>query len=196
MSPYARPEWEAFLAAVAAAPDDDLPRLVAADWLEESGDADRAEFIRLQCELALPGDPDRAERLRTREREFLNSPAAAWLWAVEACPNIVTTTFDPMAPPLRSFAIHNANRVKFRRGFPAEVSCSAREWLDHGAGVVPRQPVVSVTLTQCDDLPIENWWPMLGTLGRLRSVFLDSRWGRLPNWLGERLPHVDVTPRR
>ena len=31
-------------------PDHDAPRLVAADWLEERGDA-RAEFIRIQCEL-------------------------------------------------------------------------------------------------------------------------------------------------
>ena len=28
---------------------DDLPRLIFADWLDEHGDADRAEFIRLQC---------------------------------------------------------------------------------------------------------------------------------------------------
>ncbi len=41
------------LAAVAADPDNDLPRLVYADWLaSQPGDADRAlaEFIRLQCE--------------------------------------------------------------------------------------------------------------------------------------------------
>jgi uncharacterized protein (TIGR02996 family) len=40
------------LAAILEAPDDDAPRLVYADWLEEQGDADRAEFIRLQCRLA------------------------------------------------------------------------------------------------------------------------------------------------
>ncbi len=38
--------------AVLADPDADLPRLVLADWLEENGDADRAEFIRVQCRLA------------------------------------------------------------------------------------------------------------------------------------------------
>src|SRR5207247_2362789 len=30
-------------------PEDNTPRLVLADWLEENGDPDRAEFIRLQC---------------------------------------------------------------------------------------------------------------------------------------------------
>jgi uncharacterized protein (TIGR02996 family) len=40
-------EEEAFFAAIAANPDDDTPRLVYADWLEEHGDLERAEFIRL-----------------------------------------------------------------------------------------------------------------------------------------------------
>jgi uncharacterized protein (TIGR02996 family) len=42
----------AFLRAICAAPDDDTPRLVYADFLEEAGDPDRAAFVRLQCELA------------------------------------------------------------------------------------------------------------------------------------------------
>ena len=45
-------EEAALLAAVLARPLDDLPRLVYADWLEETGEASsvaRAQFIRLQC---------------------------------------------------------------------------------------------------------------------------------------------------
>jgi uncharacterized protein (TIGR02996 family) len=42
----------ALLAAICASPDDDLPCLAAADWLEEHGEDDRAELIRAQCELA------------------------------------------------------------------------------------------------------------------------------------------------
>ena len=42
----------ALLRAVAAAPADDTARLVYADWLDEHGRAARAEFIRLQVELA------------------------------------------------------------------------------------------------------------------------------------------------
>ncbi len=38
--------------AILANPDDDLPRLVYADWLEENGQSDTAAFIRVQCELA------------------------------------------------------------------------------------------------------------------------------------------------
>ena len=41
---------DAFLQAIVEAPDDDTPRLIYADWLEERGDP-RGEFIRLQCRL-------------------------------------------------------------------------------------------------------------------------------------------------
>lgn len=37
---------------ILAKPFDDEPRLVYADWLEESGDVNRADFIRIQCECA------------------------------------------------------------------------------------------------------------------------------------------------
>lgn len=41
-----------FLATILDRPDDDGPRLVFADWLEEQGEAERAELIRVQCEMA------------------------------------------------------------------------------------------------------------------------------------------------
>ncbi len=46
------PDWPAFLAAIVADPDDDTVRLVAADFLDENGHADRAAFIRVQVALA------------------------------------------------------------------------------------------------------------------------------------------------
>lgn len=49
---YDHPEYRGLLAAVKAAPADDLPRKVLADWLEENGEQERAEFIRVQVELA------------------------------------------------------------------------------------------------------------------------------------------------
>jgi uncharacterized protein (TIGR02996 family) len=80
---------EAFLQAIIDHPDDDTPRLVYADWLEEHGQPDRAALIRVQCELArLPeGDPRRPV-LEARERALLahqdqwlgrlNSPLLHW----------------------------------------------------------------------------------------------------------------------
>ena len=43
---------DAFLAEILAAPDDDAPRMVFADWLEDNGDPQRAEFVRAQVRLA------------------------------------------------------------------------------------------------------------------------------------------------
>lgn len=45
-------EDEAFLNAILETPEDDLPRLAYADYLDECGDAARAEFIRVQIVLA------------------------------------------------------------------------------------------------------------------------------------------------
>ncbi len=45
-------EREAFLKAIREAPDDDDLRLVFADWLEENGDPQRAQFIRLSIAAA------------------------------------------------------------------------------------------------------------------------------------------------
>jgi uncharacterized protein (TIGR02996 family) len=39
---------EAFLQAIIESPDDDAPRLVYADWLDEHGQPVRADFIRVQ----------------------------------------------------------------------------------------------------------------------------------------------------
>ncbi len=44
-------EEEAFLRAVTENPEDDTPRLIFADWLDDHDDP-RGSFIRVQCELA------------------------------------------------------------------------------------------------------------------------------------------------
>ncbi len=45
-------QWGAFLADIIEHPEDDTPRLIAADWLEENGHPERAEFVRVQVKLA------------------------------------------------------------------------------------------------------------------------------------------------
>ena len=49
-------DQDALLRAVRAHPDDDTPRLVYADWLDEHGDPRRAEFVRVQCRIARADD--------------------------------------------------------------------------------------------------------------------------------------------
>ena len=45
-------EREALMDRVLARPDDNAPRLALADWLQAHGEPERAEFIRVQVELA------------------------------------------------------------------------------------------------------------------------------------------------
>jgi uncharacterized protein (TIGR02996 family) len=70
---------QAFLHDIAVSPDD-TPRLVYADWLEDNGRTERAEFIRLQCELARtpPGSPGQRER-EARVHELLTAHEADWI---------------------------------------------------------------------------------------------------------------------
>lgn len=62
----------ALLAAVCAAPDDDLPRLVYADWCDEQGRHLRADFIRSQIELTRL--EEWFQRFTTREERKANGP--------------------------------------------------------------------------------------------------------------------------
>jgi len=55
------PDQDAFLRTIARAPPT-TAALVYADWLEEQGDSDRAEFIRLQIDLARGEDEYDAAR--------------------------------------------------------------------------------------------------------------------------------------
>src|SRR4051812_45811571 len=73
----------AFLADVIANPEDDTPRLVYADWLDENAgspaDHGRAELIRVQCRSAgLPAyDPLRLA-LEARAADLLDEHARTW----------------------------------------------------------------------------------------------------------------------
>jgi uncharacterized protein (TIGR02996 family) len=70
----------AFLRTILANPDDDAPRLIYADWLDEQGDADRAEFIRLQIRLAhLPSDHPEQRSLQSRSEELQYDHHVEWV---------------------------------------------------------------------------------------------------------------------
>jgi uncharacterized protein (TIGR02996 family) len=122
-----------FLADILEHPDDDLPRLVYADWLEEHGDEEaraRAEFIRVQCELArLKAEPAAATaKLQGRGRE-LRRHCPPWFRSVEA-------DLGPGVSPLG-----------IRRGFIDGVSASARTLLRHGEHIRRIIPLRCVSLS-------------------------------------------------
>jgi uncharacterized protein (TIGR02996 family) len=116
-------EQQALLWAVIDRPDEDAPRLVYADWLEEHGPAEadraRAAFIRLQVEAARleEYDPRRldlesqAEALLNARRE--DGVPRAWLAGLEG------------------WSV-NHHYTGFERGFPTLVTVKPDEFLDRG----------------------------------------------------------------
>jgi uncharacterized protein (TIGR02996 family) len=121
---------QGFLDAVSAAPDDDAPRLVFSDWLEEHGDAERAEFIRVQCELARgAGIAARRESLRRRERELLQTHEDEWLG------------------PLRAAV----RRAAFVRGFVERVTVHAHR-LNEAAALFSSAPIRHLILLDARDM--------------------------------------------
>jgi uncharacterized protein (TIGR02996 family) len=174
---------DALLAAVLAEPDDDGPRLVYADWLEEHGQPARAEFVRVQVARAAqrPGQcihgqcPDAAgccevwcegaDRLWRREGELLAAHRKRWL--TEAAPPGArywqTGTQQGWALP---HVLSDGGTgligvpVEFRRGFVEEVRCTLADWLAHGPAVVRCQPVTRVDVT--DRKPTYNSRVYLG----------------------------------
>src|SRR5262245_51635979 len=60
-------DGDALRRAILAEPDDDTPRLVYADWLQENGNTDRAEFIRAQIE-AVRAEPFGPKARKADER--------------------------------------------------------------------------------------------------------------------------------
>jgi uncharacterized protein (TIGR02996 family) len=89
---------QALLNAVIAAPDDDLPRLVYADWLEEHGRAERAELIRVQCSLARPQadyrETDERKRWAQRERWLLQRYSVPWRKELPQVPAVEWGRFE------------------------------------------------------------------------------------------------------
>jgi uncharacterized protein (TIGR02996 family) len=97
-----------FLDDIVAHIDDDTPRLVYADWLAENGQDDRAEFIRVQIELArLPSWDATRVRLRLREQVLLERHGEAWLAELPK--------------------VEGARWEGFRRGIVAEVTFASFE---------------------------------------------------------------------
>ncbi len=122
---------DAFLRDILDNPDDDVPRLVFADWLDDHGDPDRAEFIRVQCALPhLPVEDDRRWELMARERHLILRHGKGW------------------AGPLRWLV----KRWQFRRGFVGGVALRAADFLRHAEQLFRLSPISHVRLYDADDV--------------------------------------------
>jgi uncharacterized protein (TIGR02996 family) len=130
-----------FLREIFDSPDDDTPRLVYADWLDEHGGAEgaaRAELIRLQCRVAqLPEDDDVRPSLERRCRLLLREHRDRWLGPLQG-------------------QIHDAALV---RGFVERVEADLDMFAAHGEEWLRQFPVRHVILVRVgigDDADLEQ----------------------------------------
>jgi uncharacterized protein (TIGR02996 family) len=144
---------DAFLQDIVEHPDDDAPRLVYADWLEERGDRQsvaRAEFIRVQVELAAGvADPDRRAALGGRQHELLKKWQTAW------------------ARPFRPFFVNR----EFRRGFIERATVHAEVFVQHAETILASAPLRHVKLR--NPLTVVDELARCPALARLRSLRLN-----------------------
>jgi uncharacterized protein (TIGR02996 family) len=145
---------QAFLADIRDNFDDDTPRLIYADWLEDHDDAERAALIRAQCELArLREDDPRCPALRQQASALLQANKTVWLGRLRK----------------------RLEKYTFRRGFIDTVRVEPKNLLEIGRELGRRAPLCQVILAgeYTDPLFLKLLMsPVLGWLSRLKLAGL------------------------
>jgi uncharacterized protein (TIGR02996 family) len=181
-----------FLRVIGANPDDDGPRLLYADFLEEKGDAAsaaHAEFIRVQCALdaAAPGSGN-LDALRDREKELLTAHWPTWLRpACQAAGDALPDSLDKfwhlgwqmdrerhnhMLFRPGSMKMSYFHAAQFRRGFLAHVALWNRESRGerHVARLWDRAPIDGLSLMDYSSKDLAKTLAAIEGGERLRSL--------------------------
>src|SRR5205807_1310210 len=127
-------ERSALLRAILDEPQDDVHRLVYADWLDDNGEPDRAEFIRTQIELAKLGEDDPCRpALEDREALLLLDQEKRWLEEL---------------PEGSRLGRKYDTRGMFRRGFPVEAKLTAETFLDCAERLFAAAPIEGLKIEE------------------------------------------------
>ena len=129
---------DALLLAILANPDDEVLRLIYADWLEESGEVDRASLIRTQLELMHQPSGE----LLALEQQLLGTDDAIKQrrpdWALPMA------TRDQWSKDLGGW--------EWNCGFPEIWHCTLSFWEEHGFEILKASPVRQVVLIDREPL--------------------------------------------
>ncbi len=156
-----------FLADIIEHPDEDVPRLIYADWLDDHADGlgnkekqkpfnDKAEFIRAQVALASGKEhggvltDDRRKELECREQKLLETYQATW------------------EQPLRDRGV---TCVEYRRGLPDGITISASDFFSYADQLFDLAPIREAWLF---DVTAEQMTPLANSphLEKLTSLNL------------------------
>lgn len=148
---------DARLRAVCEHPDDDSPRLRYAEFLDATGDSDdalRAEFIRVQCELARTDlSEERWSHLYER-KDALKANQDRW---AEELPRLDGVRWNP---------------IDFPRGFVWDIWCDdAEAFVRNAAAIFESAPVQSASFMRLPSLgPVLN----VPELSRIKRLILEG----------------------
>jgi uncharacterized protein (TIGR02996 family) len=170
------PGHKPFLRAICEAPEDDAPRLVYADWLDENGDADRAEFIRRHVHLGRnPDDVGAghrcAELFRAHGRRWVAELPGPGEWWAEY-PDLTVRLPDPGESDT-AWTDQDAGLADWSRGFPANLYLrgSALRLAVHGLEIADVVPVRRLFLSHAADADaLVRTLAESPLLGRLRDL--------------------------
>ncbi len=165
---------KALLAAIWEYPHEDTPRLVYADWLQEHGQPERAEFIRVQCELAPFGEWDESPRkaeLEKREQSLWKKHGKAWRAGLPT--------------PLKTGMFH--------RGFPhpPRQNVSAKQFLDFAAEKLRAAPLWSFYFNEATESELARC-PESPVLAQTREL---SSWVPIPAFTAEAVARLVGSPK-
>jgi uncharacterized protein (TIGR02996 family) len=141
---------EAFLQDILEHPDEEVPRLIFADWLLDQGDpaaVARGEFIHLQCDLLRTEDSARRDDLQARARQLLAVHQREW------------------DSPLQRLG---CTRLQYRRGFVEGVGMQASAFLEQASALFRCAPVSYLKLYdaagRCAELSASPYLARVATL--------------------------------
>lgn len=160
----------ALLRTILARPDDDAPRLVYAEWLEEHGQEERGEFIRVQCELCrLESDEiERALRTACDDAECGHEPCGLRRREAELLP--VVRSHTPYIVPDPAIVLED---WEFHRGFIDGIHCDWPTWRDRAKPLRDFHPLLKYVILTTSPTwfyekregEIENGVPVAGPFG-------------------------------
>ncbi|WP_439621151.1 TIGR02996 domain-containing protein [Gemmata sp.] len=143
-------DGDALLAAIIANPDDDTPRLIYADWLDENGQAERAEFIRLQVARAcvMRDWPAGLAQL------LLDRYADEWARLGREA-ELLARNWNTWAEP---FELWGRKNIFFRRGFVEELTCAPMELIENHLPLfqLKTPPSVVTIVPQGPEIPLAD----------------------------------------
>lgn len=117
---------EAFVSEIRANPHDDVPRLILADYLEDSGHP-MGKFIRVQVELGkFEGTVEKRMELKKAETQLREEHGESWL------------------QPLRDQGVQGVSTRCFNRGMVERIRITATDFIANGAEIFRLAPALHV----------------------------------------------------